>query len=53
MIIAIVIAVALIIMAFCKVSGICARKEEQEDCCDGCLRWPECNGVDEDCPWRG
>lgn len=27
-------------------------KAEQHDPCDSCLRWPECNGVDGDCPWR-
>ena len=20
--------------------------------CDVCTRWSECNGVDEECPWR-
>ena len=25
---------------------------EQEDPCDYCLRWDECNGVDTTCPWR-
>lgn len=39
-------------MACCKVSGDCTRQEEQEDPCLLCLRWPECNGVDEDCPLR-
>lgn len=43
---------ALIIVASCKVSGDCTRQEEQEDPCLLCLRWPECNGVDEDCPLR-
>lgn len=54
MIIAILIAmvlVTLIVLARCKVSGDCARKEEKNPC-DSCLRWSECNGVDEDCPWR-
>ena len=26
------------------------QEEQKEDPCDRCLRWPECNGVDEDCP---
>ena len=43
---------AMVILACCKVSGNCARQEEQEDPCASCLRWPECNGVDENCPWR-
>ena len=25
----------------------------KEDPCETCLRWPECNGVDEDCPPAG
>lgn len=24
----------------------------KEDPCETCLRWPECNGVDEECPLR-
>lgn len=28
------------------------KQAEKEDPCDSCLRWPECNGVDEGCPWR-
>lgn len=24
----------------------------EEDPCDTCLRWSECNGVDEECPRR-
>lgn len=47
-----VLLAVLVIMACCKVSGDCARQEEQEDPCEKCLRWSECNGVDEDCPWR-
>lgn len=44
--------VAGIVIACCKVSGECSRQEEQEDPCASCVRWPECNGVDNDCPWR-
>lgn len=47
-----VLLAALVVAACCKVSGRCSRKEESEDHCDKCLRWPECNGVDDDCPWR-
>jgi hypothetical protein len=36
-------------LACCKVS---AKVEAQEDPCDSCLRWSECNGVDGECPWR-
>lgn len=42
---------AVIVLACCKVSGDCSRAEE-EDPCGTCLRWSECNGVDENCPWR-
>lgn len=28
------------------------REKDQKNPCESCLRWPECNGVDEDCPWR-
>ena len=28
------------------------KREETEDPCEKCLRWPECNGVDEACPVR-
>ena len=54
-IIPIIIAVVAVlgIVVCCKVSGKCSREEEQRDPCVTCLRWGECNGVDEDCPWRG
>ena len=45
----------LVVFAACKVSGDCAREEEtlEEECaCENCLRWSECNGVDEQCPHR-
>lgn len=29
-----------------------AREEKNEDHCEVCVRWSECNGVDEECPWR-
>lgn len=29
-----------------------SEKDEKEDPCERCLRWPECNGVDEACPVR-
>ena len=43
---------AVIVLACCKVSGASSRQEEKRDPCTSCLRWYECNGVDEDCPWR-
>lgn len=27
-------------------------QKEYEDPCVDCLRWGECNGVDDQCPWR-
>lgn len=51
-----VAAVLLYVLSFCKVSGDCAREEERqaamEEPCETCLRWSECNGVDEQCPHR-
>ena len=29
-----------------------SEKDQKEDPCERCLRWPECNGVDEACPVR-
>ena len=31
-----------------------ARKDDEvmRDWCEVCPRWSECNGVDEECPWR-
>lgn len=29
-----------------------ATPEMKEDPCESCLRWDECNGVDEKCPGR-
>ncbi len=26
------------------------QEDQEEDPCEKCLRWSECNGVDEDCP---
>ena len=44
--------VMLLVLACCRVSGDRAREEEQAHPCEGCARWGECNGVDEECPWR-
>ena len=40
------------VMACCKVSGDCSRQEEKKNPCASCVRWFECNGVDEDCPFK-
>lgn len=29
-----------------------SQPEKKEPPCATCLRWPECNGVDDDCPMR-
>lgn len=31
-----------------------ARKEDEtmRDWCEVCTRWSECNGVDDQCPWK-
>lgn len=51
-IIAICVMTVVTILACCKVSGDCAREEEKEHPCENCQRWSECNGVDDQCPWR-
>ena len=32
-----------------------ARKDDEvmRGWCEVCTRWPECNGVDDQCPWKG
>ena len=43
-------------LACCRVSGHCSRQEERkterDHPCENCARWSECNGVDDECPWR-
>jgi hypothetical protein len=47
---------SLVILFIVSVDAIkdCRRNESQEEehPCDTCVRWGECNGVDEDCPRR-
>lgn len=48
---------AFVVFACCRVSSRCAREEERPKVekispCDRCLRWSECNGVDEFCPLK-
>ena len=55
MTVAIVVGVLLVALAVTtcrRLFGNRSGEAEQRYPCDGCLRWPECNGVDEDCPWR-
>lgn len=45
----------LVVLGSCKVSGECAEQERRaglHDPCETCLRWSECNGVDDECPLR-
>ena len=51
-VICIILAAVILFYACCKISGDCAREEEREHPCTYCQRWGECNGVDEECPWR-
>lgn len=49
---AIGLVVSMVILVCCKVSGDCSRQREKEEPCETCVRWEECNGVDDDCPIR-
>ncbi len=46
-----VLLAALPLLMFCKPRNEHAQ-ERQKDPCDKCVRWSECNGVDDDCPLR-
>lgn len=55
----VIVAVVLLgVLACYKVSGDCSeieRKTELQQAdnpCESCLRWSECNGIDEQCPHR-
>ena len=61
--IGIVAVVLLGLLAFCKESGYWSKKEQQgqqeqkqkaqqASPCETCLRWGECNGIDNQCPHR-
>lgn len=46
---------AAIILIPALVSLIPGARDEEEamrNWCEVCPRWSECNGVDEECPWR-
>lgn len=51
LLIALAVTVVLFLAAI-KMAGTQQKHEMQEDPCETCLRWEECNGVDENCPWR-
>ncbi len=52
------VGIAILVMAgtlaflFTKVVEVEEQQVEKDDPCEKCLRWPECNGVDDGCPWR-
>lgn len=51
----IVAGVLLAILSCCKVAGHATEKERQaqrKNPCETCLRWEECNGVDDQCPHK-
>lgn len=45
-----VLVAALVILE--KVTKREAKENTAKDYCEHCVRWSECNGVDEDCPRR-
>lgn len=52
-VIAVVLIIATLVAALCKVAGKESSREEKvekEHPCAYCQRWGECNGVDESCP---
>lgn len=51
-VIALCVIILLLVCACYRVFGNCSQAEEQAHPCEGCARWSECNGVDEECPWR-
>lgn len=50
--IAAAVIITVILYASCWQSGTISRQEEEKYPCETCVRWTECNGVDEECPWR-
>lgn len=43
------------LMAYCEAENDIAEEEKEKQAervnpCDTCLRWFECNGIDDDCP---
>lgn len=47
-----VVLAGLSIASLCKAATAGRCREKKEDPCVECLRWEECNGVDDGCPWR-
>ena len=48
----ILLALILASLVSMRISSIRSMEREKKDPCETCLRWEECNGVDEDCPLR-
>lgn len=53
--IALLLIVALAVLAYYDAADDIAEEEKEKQAervnpCDTCLRWFECNGIDEDCP---
>lgn len=49
---AVLAAIMLIPALVSLIPGARAEDEVMRDWCEVCPRWSECNGVDEECPWR-
>lgn len=50
--IAVLAAIPLILALISLIPGAQDKDEVIRDWCEVCPRWSECNGVDEECPWR-
>lgn len=50
--IAVLAAMPMISALVSLIPGVRKENEVMRDWCEVCLRWSECNGVDEECPWR-
>lgn len=50
--IAVLAAIPLILALISLIPGVQDEDEVIRDWCEVCPRWSECNGVDEECPWR-
>lgn len=50
--IAVLAAIPLILALISLIPGAQDDDEVIRDWCEVCPRWSECNGVDEECPWR-
>lgn len=45
-----ILVAALVILGKLMKGG--TKDNPDRDYCELCVRWSECNGVDESCPWR-